>query len=312
MSINTAEIPQIEGDLDAVDGAGSKMKTAGTGFSTTGSDVHSTWQGLSGVYKAPEVGDLLSATAPVSSDAAAVGKDVGSVGSALSAYAAEVRPIKAELERLKLEADAFNSSIEGDDDWNKDEDKVNEKNGILKSVNAAVAKWQQAERTCASAINATFGGVQYRADDGDGTKSDDEYGYSAEMLDGATASDEGVPWGKASEVDKPWYKDVADGIVSFGKGLVVDGLWGAVRGLGTMVGVDGFDAAKQAWAGVGKLALSLNPVAMAIDQTVGMPGMEKGELGATQLAAGKALIAYDTWGEDPARASGAVASGRRR
>jgi len=58
--------------------------------------------------------------------------------------------------------------------------------------------------------------------------------------------------------------------------------------------------------GIGKLALSLNPVAMVVDQTVGMPGMAKGELGATQLAAGKALIAYDTWGEDPARASGAV------
>ncbi len=76
--------------------------------------------------------------------------------------------------------------------------------------------------------------------------------------------------------------------------------------MGTMVGVDGFDAAKQAWVGIGKLALSLNPVAMVVDQTVGMPGMAKGELGATQLAAGKALIAYDMWGEDPARASGAV------
>ena len=97
MSINTAEIPQIEGDLDVVDGAGAKLRSAGTGFSTTGSEVHSTWQGLSGVYRAPEVGELLAATAPVASDAAAVGTDVGSVGAALSAYAVEVRPIKAEL-----------------------------------------------------------------------------------------------------------------------------------------------------------------------------------------------------------------------
>jgi len=306
MSINTAEIPQIDGDLDVVDAAGGSPKTAGTGFADTGSDVHTTWQGLSGVYKAPEVGELLAATAPVSADSSTIGSDVRSVGSALSAYASEVRPIKAELERLRTEAVAYNATIEGDDEWTKDEDLVNQKNGLLKSVNAAVAAWQAAERTCASAINATFGGVQYRADDGDSTTSADEYGYSAETLDGATAGDQGVPWGKASEVDEPWYKDVANSVVSFGKGLVVDGLWGTVRGLGTMVGVDGAEAAGQAWMGIGKLAMSLNPVAMAVDQTVGIPGMEKGELGATQLAAGKAPIAYDTWGEDPARASGVV------
>ncbi len=245
MSIDTAEIPQIDGDLDAVDGAGASLKSAGSGFSETGADVHSTWQGLSGVYRAPEVGELLSATAPVASDAAAVGTDVGSVGSALSGYASEVRPIKAELERLRTEAVAFNTTIAGDGEWTKDEDLVNQKNNLLKSVNAAVAAWQAAERTCASAINATFGGVQYRADDGDGTTSAAEYGYTAGTLDGATAGDEGVPWGKVSEVDVPWYEDAWNGVVSFGKGLVVDGLWGAVRGLGTMVGVDGAEAAGQ-------------------------------------------------------------------
>ena len=306
MSINAAEIPQIEGDLDAVDGAGKSLTSAGRGFADTGSDVHATWQGLSGVYSAPEAGELFAATAPVSSDSATIGTDVGSVGSALSAYAAEVRPIQAELQRLRIQAEAFNSSIAGDEDWNEDEGKVNEKNGILQAVNAAVAAWQAAERTCASAINATYGGVQYRADDGDGTAAPDEYGYTAEMLDGATAGEQGVPWGQASEVDKPWYEDAWNSVVSFGKGLVVDGLWGAVRGLGTMVGVDGWDAAKQAWAGMGKLALALNPVTAVIDQTVGLPGMERGEAGATALAAGKALIAYDMWGQDPARAAGAV------
>ncbi len=45
MSINTAEIPQIEDDLDAVDGAGGSLRMAGRGFADTGSDVHATWQG---------------------------------------------------------------------------------------------------------------------------------------------------------------------------------------------------------------------------------------------------------------------------
>jgi hypothetical protein len=41
-----------------------------------------------------------------------------------------------------------------------------------------------------------------------------------------------------------------------------------------------------------------------LDQTAGIPGLRRGELGGTLLNAGKGLIAYDEWGKDPARAAG--------
>ncbi|MFB0633652.1 hypothetical protein, partial [Streptomyces sp. AB3(2024)] len=40
-------------------------------------------------------------------------------------------------------------------------------------------------------------------------------------------------------------------------GLIVDGIWGTIRGLGTLVGVDGWDKAGQAWTGLAKLATGL-------------------------------------------------------
>ncbi len=95
---------------------------------------------------------------------------------------------------------------------------------------------------------------------------------------------------------------------------VRDGAVGFVTGLGGLIGRDpttgkwSWSAAGTAWAGMGKFALALGvysiPGGTIVDQTVGVPGLERGELGNTLLNAGKALIAYDEWGKDPARAAG--------
>ncbi len=304
--INPDGIPQIDGDLDAVAAAGSTLQRTGRDFASTGADVHSTWQGLSAFYTAPESGLLLAATAPVQSTAASVGSDVSDVGTALSTYADEVRPIKAELESLRARAASFLSSIAGDDDWNEDGGKVDEHNGLLAAVNTAVAAWMDAQRRCANAINAPYGGIQYVPDNGDGTVEANEFGYSKELLDGATAGDDGVPWGKPEEEDKPWYEDAWNAAWSFGKGLVVDGLGGAITGLGDMIGLGGWEAFKNSWTGLGKLALALTPAYRLIEGTVGTPGPSNAELDQTLINTGKALIAYDTWDDDPARAAGAT------
>ena len=46
------------------------------------------------------------------------------------------------------------------------------------------------------------------------------------------------------------------------------------------------------------------PGGMALDQFVGLPGLERGAVGDLLLNAGKTLIAYDQWGEDNSRAAG--------
>jgi len=304
--INPGEIPQIPGDIEAVAAHAATLKSQGKEFGDTGSDVHSTWQGLSAFYSAPEAAQLFAATGPVKQKSVAVGADVTAVGAALATYADEVRPIKARLASLHSEAEAFVKSVRDDDDWRKDGDKVNQHNGLLSDVNGQVAAWMAAQRTCANAINALFGGTRYVEDNGDGTRDPNEFGYSKSLLDQATGGDDGVPWGKPEERDKPWYEDAFDAVVSFGKGVVVDGLWGTVKGLGNLVGFGGWDGLKQSWGGLLKLGLALTPSLLMLNQVTDLPGLPKGTLSSTLEETGKGLLAWDTWKHDPARASGNV------
>jgi hypothetical protein len=304
--INPGEIPQIPGDIEAVARHGGTLQTEGKSFGSTGSDVHSTWQGLSAFYSAPEAAELFAATGPVKQKTEAVGSDIAAVGTALVTYAEEVRPIKARLASLQSEAQTFVGSVAGDDDWRKDGDKVDHNNQLLSDVNGQVSAWMAAQRKCANTIGRLFGGTQYDEDNGDGTRNPNEFGYSSELLNQAAAGEDGVPWGKPDERDKPWYQDVGDAIVSFGKGVIVDGLWGTVKGLGNLVGFGGWDGLKQSWGGLLKLALALSPPLLVANQLTALPGLPKGTLLNTLKDTGKALLAWDQWKDDPARASGNV------
>ncbi|MGW4889417.1 hypothetical protein, partial [Streptomyces murinus] len=81
---------------------------------------------------------------------------------------------------------------------------------------------------------------------------------------------------------------------------------------GTLVGVDGWDAMKTAWKGLAQLATGLafmsNPVlAVAFWATPDkyMPSWLR-ESRNTMKQTGKALLAWDEWGKNPARAAGGV------
>ncbi|EMD26309.1 WXG100-like domain-containing protein [Amycolatopsis azurea] len=64
----------------------------------------------------------------------------------------------------------------------------------------------------------------------------------------------------------------------------------------------------QAWKGLGQFGLAVatytSPALAHLDQTVGLPGFERGAMGDTLKEAGKAMVAWDTWSEDPSRAAG--------
>ncbi|MFF5706801.1 hypothetical protein ACFY7H_30590, partial [Streptomyces sp. NPDC012794] len=121
-----------------------------------------------------------------------------------------------------------------------------------------------------------------------------------------------LPWGsQLEETHRAW--EVGYWIKSFvWDGLIVDGIWGTIRGLGTLVGVDGADAAGQAWLGLAKLATGL---AITVTPGVGtafwmadekdLPGWLRDSRTAVKET-GKALVAWDEWGKNPARAAGAV------
>ncbi|WP_214401955.1 polymorphic toxin type 30 domain-containing protein [Pseudonocardia lacus] len=188
--IDPTGIPVIDGDMDALARHADDLVSAGAGIADTGARVHSTWQQLAPVYDAPEVGRLLLSTAPVQRTAASMGEDVSTVGRILAGYASEVRVIQDRLDALRADASAFVAGVTDE----PTAEEADRSNAMLSQVNAAVADFDDAQRRCANAINALYGGTTYRADDGDGRLDPGEFGSTAADLD-AAARGGALPWG---------------------------------------------------------------------------------------------------------------------
>ncbi|GGO89365.1 hypothetical protein [Wenjunlia tyrosinilytica] len=299
--IKPAEIPQFTGDLEQLERDVGDLRKDASAIRRTGADVHSGFQGLSVFYHAPESEQLFATTAPVRDVADEFAGDLEKVQGALSDYASQVRPIADRLERLRLEAAQFVESVRDDDDWEYDGDKVAEHNDLQHDVNAAVAAFWEAERTAANKITAVFGGTRYVV--GDGSGRPETYGYTAGDLDHAK-----VPWGTPEEEGHHFY-DVGHWIKGFvWDGLILDGVWGTVRGLGAVLGFSGWDDMQAAWNGLGMLAVGVTlyrmPGGMAVPDSA-LPAWMR-DCRKVARDTGKALVAWDEWGKNPARAAGAV------
>ncbi|MFE1556581.1 hypothetical protein ACFW6V_16560, partial [Streptomyces sp. NPDC058734] len=142
----------------------------------------------------------------------------------------------------------------------------------------------------------------------DGTHADGMYGYRAADLNKV----QDLPWGSQLQQSHRWY-DIGHWTKSFlWDGLIMDGIVGTVRGLGTLVGADGSAAAGQAWTGLAKLAtgiaLTTNPGTAFVfwnTDAKAMPAWFR-DSRTTMKETGKALVAWDEWNKNPARAAGAV------
>ncbi|WP_406469702.1 hypothetical protein OH738_25910 [Streptomyces hirsutus] len=274
--------------------------------------MHTRFQGLSACYTAPEAEQLFATTAPVAAKADEFADDLEKVAAALSSYETEIQPLVAKLKSLKRRAETFRHQIAGDDDWREDDDNVQLNNDLVHDVNATTTAFWQAEITCHNKITALVGGSTLILEDGAekrlverGTST---YGFTADLLN----QSEELPWGRTVEKERHGLDWLGHQVWEFGKGFVVDGVWGTIQGLGTLVGFDGWDAAGEAWKGLGKLAtgvlITAVPVvgvaywAMPEDK---LPSYLRDSRNAVKET-GKALVAWDQWGENPARAGGAV------
>ncbi|MFE7845750.1 TNT domain-containing protein [Microbacterium sp. NPDC057407] len=363
-AIDPTQIPGKDIDPDAIDAHAATIRTIGGQVRDNGSDVHLKWQGMAGVYEAPESGTLLGLMQPVSTQATTAGDNLEVVSGALTRFASDVRPIKVELDSLRLQAESFRAEIDGGvsvrelnpayvntqtyqgswnaygaagtdasasdipqyrtvtKEWHEVQEYVDRNNELLSQVNAQqVALWE-AERTCANAIRALFGGAPLRAYESE----NDPLGYGLGEIPEGTE----MPWGAPVERTEGCGEATVNFVVKdfLWEGIVVGGIWGTIEGLGTLVlgynpaTGDWFsgDAYGAAWGNLGLLAASgvmnspvLAPILLA-DQ-----GMEafggggflpqevrdfKAQADEAAINTGKALIAWDKWADDPGTALG--------
>ncbi|MEH0429123.1 hypothetical protein QBB34_22940 [Streptomyces stelliscabiei] len=300
----SAEIPEFTGNLEQLETDAGDIAFDGMAVGAAGLLIDANFNLLEPFYKAPEADQLFATTAPVAAAGHDLQTELSTVSKALLDYAAEVRPLVDRLNSLREEAAAFERRV-ADDDWVADGDLIEENTSRRSAVNAAWAAFQAAELACHNKIVALVGGEPLVV--GDGSNKKNMYGYRAEDLDHAG----GLPWGDVVEESNPWYY-FHEHAWDFTVGFFVDGVWGTIRGLGTLVGVDGWDAAGQAWTGLGKLLTGIVITAVPV---VGaaywlapddkLPSWLRDSRTAV-VETGKALIAYDEWGKNPSRAAGAV------
>ncbi|SPF06814.1 hypothetical protein [Streptomyces sp. MA5143a] len=300
----SAEIPEFTGNLEQLETDAGDIAFDGMAIGAAGLLIDANFNLLEPFYKAPEADQLFATTAPVSSTGHDLQTELDTVSKALLDYATEVRPLVDRLNTLREEAAAFERRVADDDDWVADGDLIDENTARRNAVNAAWSAFQAAERACHNKIVALVGGAPLVIDDGSGKEN--MYGYRGEDLNNAA----GLPWGDVVEESNPWYY-FHEHAWDFTVGFVVDGVWGTIKGLGTLVGFNGWDAAGQAWTGLGKLATGVlitgTPLGAAYWLTPAdkLPSWLRDSRTAV-VETGKALIAYDEWGKNPSRAAGAV------
>lgn len=305
IELKPEQIPQYTGDLPELEKDHAALTKDAGRIRTTGADVHSHFQGLSAFYQAPEAEQLFATTKPVKTRAAEFADGLETVAAALSGYADEIRPLVPKLARLKREAQAFIRDHGDDEDGDYDEDLIAEHNRIRDDITATVAAFWAAERTCHNRIVALWNGPKMVA--GDGSQKANQYGFTAEDMKNAK-----LPWGDPVEEQHHWY-EVGHWVKSFvWDGLVVDGIWGTIKGLGTLVGFGGWEAMGQAWKGLAQLATGLAISAVPGAGTAfwalpedKLPSWLRDSRTAMKET-GKALVAWDEWGKNPGRAAGAV------
>ncbi|MCN9239911.1 hypothetical protein NGF19_03765 [Streptomyces sp. RY43-2] len=306
--INPGEIPQYTGDFDKLSTAVTALRTHAIGIRNKGQDVHSRFQATAAYYKAPEADQLFSSTQPVMDTADDFAADIESLADALDTFISEAKPYAKRLERLKEKAIAFVGSVEGDDDWTDDQDKVDAQKALMDGVAVAVAGFQEAERTAATKINAISPALcrpGWVVDDG--SHAPGMYGLSASTMKDAKE----LPWGSAEgRTYERWSLDWwGHGIKSWAwDGFVKDGLWGSFIGLGiledNLLGVNGSVAQHETWdrlkrTAVGTYAYGMDAVGLGDHLSDWQRGSE-----AYTKEFGKQFVAYDMWNEDPARAHG--------
>ncbi|MGW4684047.1 EndoU domain-containing protein [Streptomyces sp. NPDC004244] len=308
--IDLGKIPTFTGNLETLEKQAASLKTTASSIRGTGRDVHNAFQALDPVYDAPEQEQLLSSTVPVRDKADDFAKKLESVSGALTGFASSARPLVEKMKQLRVDAEKFVADNKDDEDWQQDQGKIDENARLVREVGTTWVAFQGVERDAANKITALVGGTHFVVDDG--SHKAGMYGFKESDVKDAKET----PWGTADEREYTglraaweWTKDNVGGAL---KGFFVDGVLGTLKGLGSMVNVFDWDNFKKTWSGIGDVFAGVSgylitPYDWVMDKAFGPTDHSEREREKAALRNfGKALVAWDEWDKDPARAFGTV------
>src|SRR5690625_1764193 len=152
-------IPNVR--IEDLEEAARAIKADGQDVADAGSDITSAWGGLQGLYTAPEHDALFSAIDPVATKGADVHTPADTAGDALLVFAEDVRPMLERWRALKADAQNMQDHIDANEEWDKDEGKVDELNQLNNDLITVQNDFMAAERECANKITALFDGTAF-------------------------------------------------------------------------------------------------------------------------------------------------------
>ncbi|WP_242644853.1 hypothetical protein [Streptomyces laculatispora] len=247
--IDLGKIPTFTGSLETLETHAASLKTTASNIRGTGKDVHTAFQALDAVYDAPEQEELLNSTIPVRDKADEFAKKLESVSGALTGFASTARPLVNRMNQLRADAAKFVADNKDDDDWQQDQHKIDENSRLVHEVGTTWVAFQGAERDAANQITALVGGTHFVVDDG--SHKAGMYGFKESDVKDSKET----PWGTVDKREYTglraawgWTKDNVGGAL---KGFFVDGVWGTIKGLGSMVNVFDWDDFKKTWSSIG-------------------------------------------------------------
>jgi hypothetical protein len=301
MALNASGLPQLD-DGGAVRSGASTLQTAVGKVATRAQSIQSTWSTIAAHYDAPEASLVHTAMDKPVTAADNLASKTDTAAGALSTYGDRLDELNAQRAQLAADIASFNAHREevtsessgflGWRDWTgwEKQDLLNKEEDLNDRAAAFAAAVDEAQRTCANAISAIFGGPEYKAADRAAVDDANVYGLSEEGYDQLGLSGENA-WGAPEGwTDTSW---MSAGYM-LGRGAVrsVTGLWDMGKAL-TGFGEDG--EASAAWSGLWQLtkdAFYLSPLAMATGITTTKQADESSQ---RLLGVGKSILGIGTW-----------------
>lgn len=248
-------------DVESIKAGSGKLKSMGQSIDSHMDNVVGYWNGMPGVYQAPEGEQVHALMKPAATASETIKEKFESASKALDTFADEVGPVKVELAALEKEATAFRQeALAGYDGkpWKEHQPAVDRNTELLGRYAKIVERLTTASATCANAINGLLDGVCVATVEG----------VSADAL---MQSGEMMPWGAPVSRNRNCGESVLHGAGGFLKNT-----WDGATGLAGF-GPNGWSAStlKNSWVGTGDFLFSTAVLCSPVSHAAKLFGNEK-------------------------------------